>query len=318
MGTPEAPAMPARLITQSAVVLLTSPPGEDDLGRALQGLGDLRPVPPGEGPLGHWLGGSPAFALPWRPEVHGTCVVDVIPQRWPDDMGDPKTSPELFGAWVMAQFGPLAYPGGLERASRFSADPEPEREHRAVVRIRTTYAAGASPEDLVVPEDYDPLAELWFASTVAQKLLALPGALAYFNPNGEVLLRRAEYEEILAYHAGAGLQPLPAWVGMHLFAPEEHPGQRVMTTVGMEQLDVPDHELWLQEGSAPFEEVSRFLWNAAEYVRTSGREVRDGDTMDGPGGTRWVGRKTESLGPRPRQVYRWSLPRRKRWFGLFG
>jgi hypothetical protein len=46
--------------------------------------------------------GGDGITVAYRPEVNGYVTVDVWPHPWPDDMGDPKGQPTLFGAWTMS------------------------------------------------------------------------------------------------------------------------------------------------------------------------------------------------------------------------
>src|SRR5256885_16386689 len=101
----------------------------------------------------------------------------------------------------------------------------------------------------VMPADCDPLAELRFVTSVALAILDHPRALAYFNPNGEVLLPAKLVRDSLAHAAEHGLPPLDLWSGVRLYNLEE--GWTLMDSVGNEQLDMPDHEAVFQKG--PFE-----------------------------------------------------------------
>ena len=66
--------------------------------------------------------------------------MDVLESLWPDSMGDPKEDVDLFGAWSMGAFGPLAFPGNLKRAAEqavaFEGAAAAVSAHRAFVRLR--------------------------------------------------------------------------------------------------------------------------------------------------------------------------------------
>ena len=63
----------------------------------------------------------------------------------------------------------------------------------------------------------------------------------------------------------------------------------LMDTVGMSQLDAPDHEAYFQSTAYEPGEVDTFLRNTSVYVVKQGLIIRDGDTADGPGNVRWQG-----------------------------
>jgi hypothetical protein len=298
--------MPKGFFTQSAAVLFEKPPTLDALGAALAPLGVVRAAEPANN---GWMGG-PGFILPLRPEVNGYVVVDLQTAAWPDAMGDPKTDAMLFGAWATGGFGPFVYPGNLERAKAMSfgwpEGPQVAARHTAFVRIKTSYVLGAAKDAPVMPADCDPVAELSRVLEIAQALLQAPGALAYFNPNGEVLRDAAGVAEDLRFAQENGLPPLGLWSNVRLFAPESQPDWSVMDTVGMEQVNVADHEACFVRGAYEPGEVDNFLRNATLYVLQNGPTINDGDTMDGPGGIQWQAyASADSLAPRVRPTLRW-------------
>src|SRR5262245_55321548 len=67
-------------------------------------------------PKEHWQFGGPMLLVAYEPEDNGYAAIDIVDHTWPDSMGDPKTDSMTFGAWSTGQFGPYAFPGGLERA----------------------------------------------------------------------------------------------------------------------------------------------------------------------------------------------------------
>src|SRR5213595_2300860 len=102
--------------TQGAAVLLSRAPTLDEIERLLHSFRIVRRDDEGGKPD---LSG-PSVILAFRPEVNGYVSVDLQSRPWPDHMGDPKSDPMLFGAWSMGHFGPLAFPGSLERAGHQS------------------------------------------------------------------------------------------------------------------------------------------------------------------------------------------------------
>lgn len=296
--------MPKGFFTQGMAVLLERPV---ELGDVLSHLGDFEIARTVEERGDAWLG-QPGVVVAMRPEVNGYVVVDIVDEPWPDAMGDPEGEPDLFAAWSMGWFGPFVFPGNLERAVAMSFNwdgaGEAVDKHRSFLRIKSTYVLGADKDALVMPEDYEPIAELRHVTRIAEALLRLPQALAYFNPNGEVLRSLEGLLEDIAWHEEQGVLPLPLWSNVRLFNLE--PGWTAMDTVGMEQLDVDDHEACFRPESFDLGDVAGFLRNATEYIREQGPVVQDGDTMDGPNDTRWQAQtEMESLAPRPRTVTRW-------------
>lgn len=295
--------MPKAFFTQSAVVLLEASVTVEQLAECLS---DFELARTREGSDG-WMD-APGVLVPFRPEVNGYVAVDVLDAPWPDGMGNLASEAELFTAWSTGWFGPFTYPGSLQRARAMSfnwrgADAA-AAAHRAFVRIQSSYVLGASGDASVMPADYEALAELALVTNIARAVTKLKGALAYFNPNGESLRSPEGLEADLAKYRELALPPLPVWSNIRLIRlPDEW---FMMDTVGMEQLDVDDHEACFRWGDFQAQEVDEFLRNATDYVRKSGPVIEDGDTMNGPGRIRWVARSIpESLMPRPRAVLRW-------------
>ena len=297
--------MPKGFFTQSAIILLERPIELDALAECLNGFDEARRIDRGSS---EWMGGL-GFALPMRPEVNGGVIVDLVDRPWPDHMGDTKDEVGLFGAWTMGWFGPFTYPGNLARAQAMSFAwddaTKVSSKHQAFVRIKSSYSMGGVAEDaLVMPVDYEALPELEYVTEIARAVLLAPGALAYFNPNGEVLRSRAGLDEEMDWHRARDLLPLPAWSNVRLFNLND--SWSMMDTVGMEQLDVIDHEACFLTDEYEPQEIDSFLRNATNYVRENGPVIKDQDTMDGPGGIRWQACAfEESLAPRPRSVLRW-------------
>jgi Domain of unknown function (DUF4261) len=296
--------MPKGFFTQSAVALLARPISHDELVVCLKGFALARTI---HAASNQWMGG-PGVVLAMRPEVNGLVVVDVVDATWPDAMGDPKDDPSLFAAWTMGWFGPFTYPSNLARAQAMSfgwAEAAAiTAHHRAFVRVKSSYVLGRERDAPVLPEDYDALEELEYVTRVTQAVMKLPAALACFNPNGETLHSSEGLDSDLAWHRERGITPLPAWTNVRMF--RITPDWTLMDTIGMEQLDAPDHEACFPTNEYNPSEVANFLRNASEYVRCSGPVIKDGNTMDGPGGVRWFARSVaESIAPRPREVLRW-------------
>jgi hypothetical protein len=231
-----------------------------------------------------WAFGGPAVLVEFRPEVNGRAVVDIVDRPWPDDMGDPQTEPMLFGAWTMGHFGPCTFPGNLRRAAQqcwaWDEGKTVLGRHRAFLRVRVTYAAHTGN---LFPPDYDAVPELVTLTRLTRLLLELPGALAYFNPGGEVLRSAEGVDESLAHAARSSLPPLDLWSNIRLFNIGD--GWKLMDTVGNIQLDRPDIEACF--ASQECGEVDPFLRNVTWYLLQQGEVINDGDTIGGPGDVNW-------------------------------
>ncbi|MCP4900309.1 MAG: DUF4261 domain-containing protein [bacterium] len=295
--------------TQGMMVLFDAPLSIEDLSNHLEGYGLAKIIDECE----EWAFGGPTVVIPYRPEVNGYVAVDIVDREWPDAMGSPEDDSVLFGAWAMGHFGPFAFPGNLQRAAQQSWHWEAGKTlpftHKAFVRIRSSYAFGASDDTPLMPKDYEPQDELLFVTSVARGLLGLPGAICYFDPNGETVYSAAGIDELMSRHANQDLMPQELWVNVRLFNLEDHDPWVVMDTVGMWQLDVPDHEAVFPADRYDPSEVAGFLRNTADYVFKNGLIINDNDTMDGPGPMRWQAVTFDDpICSPPREVLRW-IPR---------
>lgn len=294
------------IFRQSLYLLFTVAPSLDDVERALSSVGvGRRTVLTGDG----WLGGFPSLTVPYRPEVNGTLIVDTIDRAYPDGMGDPEHDRDCFVCWTMGGFGPEVFPGNLERAVRqgarwFESAESVAERHRALVRLRISYVFGAGPDARVLPEDHDPLDELALLVRCARLLLDLPGALAYFQANGEVLLNREMVEHQIEGAARQGVPPLDLYTQVRLWNVGEVRGWALMDSVGMGQFSVPDIEALFHFKHQDPNEVAGFVRNLRRMlVERSSETITDGSVIDGPGG-KWRANREESAIDPPRDVLR--------------
>lgn len=252
----------------------------------------------------NWGFGGPTYVIDYRPDVNGYVAVDVVNRPWPDSMGDPKEDPEIFGAWSMSSFGPATFPGGLHRAMQQSwIWPEGKTvpmQHQGFLRVRSSYAFGADGNTPIRPEDYDAEQDLEFVTKVARSLLALPQALCYFNPGGEVLRSRELTEECLEFSAENSLPALSLWSNVRLF--NISPEFSLMDTVGNQQLDLPDIEAVFSR-DYDCGDIDDFLRNLTYFLLSEGEVLKDKHTVDGPRNIRWQAHHFEnSLVDPPRRV----------------
>ncbi len=255
------------------------------------------------------------LVLNFRPEVGGHLLVTPSSQKWPDEMGDPEKTPERFVAWSLGQFGPLAFPGCLQRAAEQSWGWEEGADeikgHVSHVRFLISYVLGIEevedepPDDIpLVPDDYDPIAEMKFLTRAVSAVLEHPDAICYFNPGGEVLRNESGLRQGLNYAWSHDLPPLDMWTNVRLFRAADQ--WSLMDTVGNGQFDIPDFEAVYDVDNFEPGDVERFLRHVSLYMLQGEAEVDDGDVTDGPGDTSWIAmRCEEALSDPPRPTIRW-------------
>ena len=271
------------LYTQGACLLTNGQIRLDDIRSALQShrIEIVRETPPSE----NWGFGGPGVILPFLPEVNGYSVVDVVDHPWPDLMGDPKTDVSTFGAWSMGCFGPLTFPGGLARARQHAWAWEAGRTvpegHSGFVRIRTSYVFGTEDNAPVMPQHYDPLAELTFVNRVVLALFNVPGVICYFNPNGEVLSDYTRFQEIWKSCGQQEKIPLSLWVNIRFFNLNKELG--FMDTVGNGQLEVGDVEAIYPSAKYQPGVIDYYLRNVTHYLLDQRPKLKSGEAIDGPG-----------------------------------
>jgi len=258
----------------------------------------------------------------FRPEVGGHLLVTPSSETWPDHMGDPESAPDVFVAWSLGQYGPLAFPGCLERATEQSWGWEDGEhvigQHHAHLRLLISYVLGseepadgesdgdgAQDDDVVlIPQDYDAMEELRFLTKAVSAVLELPEAICYFNPGGEVLRDQNSLRQGLNFAWNYEVPPLDMWTNVRLFRAGDN--WALMDTVGMGQLDQPDMEAVYDSSRYEAADVERFLRDASLYLIGNDETFEDGDTADGPGNISWNAIEcNESLSDPPRETIRW-------------
>ena len=296
--------MPKGMFTQGLCVLLNRVPTLDEVESTLNDFEICKRIEANE----EWTFGGPTLVVAYELERNGLVSVDIVDRQWPDHMGDNAADTMIFGAWAMGHFGPFAYPGGLQRASEQCWSWEPGKtiadNHTCFIRIRSSYAFGAADDEPIMPSDYEPLPELEFVTKLTASILDLPGALCYFNPNGELLCDQDGLRQTLNFGWSNKLPPLDAWSNVRLF--NINAEWSLMDCVGNGQLDLPDAEACFHSPSFDFNEVDNFLRNVSLYILNNGEVIKDGDTMNGPGGVNWQANHFENgICDPPRPVLRW-------------
>jgi hypothetical protein len=290
--------------TQCLCVLLERTVSIEQIERALQQFSPIAPEASNE----HWAFSGPCVLLPYRPAVNGYAIVDVVPVKWPDHMGNVEQEKELFSAWMMGFWGPGTYPGALGRALQhqervWDGVASVVNKHSALIRVRLSYAVGADDDSTLRPADYDPIAEMAFLMKVAMAVLQMDGALCYFNPNAETLRNLEGVRESMDHWAGNDLPPMDLLSDVRLFKAEGD--WSLMDSVGNGQLEIPDQEACFSEAYDP-NEVAAWLRDLALYMIRNGAIIKAGDSTDGPAGKVWRAKVIgESLTEPPRQVIRW-------------
>ncbi|QEL13804.1 DUF4261 domain-containing protein [Limnoglobus roseus] len=299
-------------ITACACVLFERPVVFSQFERALSK--DYEIVKSIEQPVTEWMFAGPTLIIPYRPDVGGYAIIDLVDQPWPDAMGDSVKDQMLFAAWGQAQFGPFTQADSLKRATEQAWAWEPGKaaieNHSSFARVRISYSLGGGGDGTpLMPTDYDPTAELQFVTQLAVKLMNLPQTFCYFNPNGEVLRGRAETKDAVKYAAEEELPPVELWANVRLFTLIE--GWLMMDTAGHSQFnapgrpDFPDFEAVFPKGSRDPHEVGEFFRNLSLYLLSNGPDtIKDGDTIDGPGGSWQVLARKGGLMMPPRPTLR--------------
>ncbi|MBZ0120295.1 MAG: DUF4261 domain-containing protein [Sandaracinaceae bacterium] len=295
--------MPRGYFTQSAMVLFEKAPSIDDVARAIAELEPRQREMDAKST--QWMSSATDLLVGFRPEAHGELAIDVVDAPWPDEMGDPESDADLFGAWTMGSFGPLVFPGNLERAAQqavaFEGAEALTQKHGGFVRLRTTYVIGAGEDAKVVPDNWDPMEELMAILGASRALLELPGALAYFDPNAEVILPREALDSAIAHSMALKLPPIDLFSHVRLFQIDEQ--WSLMDTVGLERFFLPDIEIAIDQRIDP-NQAAEFLRNVSLFLLAKGPVVKAGHTMDGPGGRYVASEREESLVEPPRKVVR--------------
>lgn len=273
-------------------------------GRTISAISEESPYPEMEGP---------SLRLPWGEGSTHSCLVDIVDGPWPDAMGSDEAEPGLISnAHMLGAYGPCVHPGALERAATIGGLTEVKtaarEQHHAFIRIRLTGTLLESSEHAgnepaaTAPSPTEVL--LWMAGIAAQ-VGVVPGAMGYFNPNGEVLLSIDSLIKMMDGAATEGLYPVPVLISVRHFQSE--PGWTIADTVGMGQFGLPDHEMAISQDESNPGEYPLFLINLCHYQITSQAIIHGGETTTGPDDTLWRAQEADASRAVPaRAVLHWT------------
>lgn len=256
-----------------------------------------------------WHFGGPSLIILYCAETNGTVGIDLLPQSWPDSMGDAKSDLTLFGAWSLGQFGPFTYPQGLARARHYGwmwqEGSDAAARHTGVIRVRMTYVGGSGPDAPVAPKDRSATDELNFLTRLVLTIGACRGVICYFNPNGETLQSMDGIRATLDECEQQKTEPLDLWCNLRYCNIDSE--FALLDTVGNGQLDVPDVEAVFSPSEHQPSDIASFLRGITRHVMHSGQVLSVGTQLRGVNGDddAWVVEQPEtSLMLPPRRVLR--------------
>jgi hypothetical protein len=288
--------------TACACVLFDRDPGLDPVAVALTAAGHevaLR-LEAHE----HWQFSGPSLFVAFRPEVFGYARIDLIDRPWPDDLCQNDPDSTASGWELIGAFGPAAFPGCLARAARqhwkWPESATIPARHQAFVRVRLSYMSGGDVKQRRIPADYDPIAELVFVARLTAAVAQAPGAIAYFNPNGEVLLPPDRLATSLALASKMDLPPVDLLAGVRFF--DFRPDWVVMDIVGNSQFSHPENPRPMHDFEVCVPKLQLALQStAALLVYSTTQLVRNGpiDSPSGQSGSAVVRRFGLVTPPRP-------------------
>lgn len=123
-----------------------------------------------------------------------------------------------------------------------------------------------------------PLVSASALTKIIVALLSVTDSIGICWLNGPVLHSAQTFISLATSVLPAGLLPVMLWVAVH-WKPEEH----MIHTKGMLQFEAP--EIFVAQQADAFPELVEYMLDIAHYVLASGKEILDGETVDGPKGT---------------------------------
>ena len=246
-------------------------------------------------------------------ENGAVCWVDICEFPWPDDMGMTGEPTLVTSAHALGAFGPFVHPGALERALQapgYQAAVPTAQDHHAFVRLRISHffqtPAGVEESRPTEPENAQPMQELGFLLKAATSLAELPGALAYFNPNSEMILSLDGLSSILSSAQEHHTFPIEAICRLRGCPAEEN--WSFVDSIGMAQLGMRDHEFAWEDAANTRSEQIHFLINLLHYQADQSVQIENGHTTDGTDGKLWrAEERDDACMLPPRKVLHWTI-----------
>jgi hypothetical protein len=246
-------------------------------------------------------------------ESGAVCWVDICEFPWPDDMGTTGEPTLVTSAHALGSFGPFVHPGAFERALQAPGYQEAAptaQAHQAFVRLRISHffpaPEGSEESRPARPENAQPTQELGFLLRAAASLVELPTAIAYFNPNSELMLPLAGLGDILNNALEHQTYPIEAVCRIRGCPVEE--SWSFVDSIGLEQLGLIDHEFAWDDVAVTRSEQIHFLIDLMHYQADNAVLIESGHTTDGAHGQLWRAEEREKacMMP-PRKVLHWTV-----------
>ena len=241
------------------------------------------------------------------------CQVDVCAFPWPDDMGSGGGSAAVSEAYAEGAFGLATQHGALERALQSPASWDVSHEapgHQAFVRVRMGRVLYGSAQARHLPaaeSAAEVMQELRFMLQVAGALAQVPGALAYFNPNGEVLMR-CDVLVLLSSKSGEPQQGLPLDAFCSCRSGLMEGRWSWVDCLGLAQLGLLDHEFVWMDSEVSQRDQQELMLTMIHYQLHENAQVATGQVANDPQGKRWVAEERPSSCQLPRRrVLNWTL-----------
>jgi hypothetical protein len=190
------------------------------------------------------------------------------------------------------EVGPPPPPSALSDAIAHSRDwPQ------AAAAVATARAAVTLTEELPAAERLNA-----FVARVAAAAAAHACVAVWWKPADRLVSPAA-----LAV-AARDQEPLAVAINLRLFHVETgKPDERVLDSVGLDALGLPDVQCHFRGGLDPAL-VASVMAELAQYLYDEGDVIGDDDTVAGPDETRWACRREEALVDPPREVIDVSPP----------
>ncbi len=150
-----------------------------------------------------------------------------------------------------------------------------------------SYVFGAEKNSQIFPKDYEPLTELVECLRICESIMKIPGAICFYNPNGECLYQYEHVNKIMVEHQQTGRIPLELISNIRFYNAPNSNDWSFMDSIGMAQLVLPDIEVCFLKDKYDPGEVATFIRTVCNYIYQHGQTIKNKDTLDGPGSIHW-------------------------------